>query len=204
MDRMIIQSIDSKHLKILFAVFLATVLLFSTAGLAVTAFGSDDDEDDELDDLLEEATDALEKYEDVQIAIREGYVSTIECVEVPGLGGMGIHFVNFGLLFDYSLNALTPEVLLYIPDDDGELELVAVEYVMLATAPPWFDPGPPPPATIVPAPSIFGQTLNGPMPGHELGDPWHYELHVWLFEENPNGPFADFNPEVSCSDDDSS
>ena len=26
----------------------------------------------------------------------------------------------------------------------------------------------------------------------------HYELHVWLYRDNPNGTFAQFNPNVSC------
>jgi len=27
----------------------------------------------------------------------------------------------------------------------------------------------------------------------------HYDLHVWLFRDNPNGQFAPFNPNVSCA-----
>jgi hypothetical protein len=27
----------------------------------------------------------------------------------------------------------------------------------------------------------------------------HYDRHVWLFRENPNGVFAQFNPNVSCT-----
>ena len=26
----------------------------------------------------------------------------------------------------------------------------------------------------------------------------HYDKHVWLFRENPNGVFAPFDPNVSC------
>jgi hypothetical protein len=26
----------------------------------------------------------------------------------------------------------------------------------------------------------------------------HYELHAWVFRENPNGPFEQFNPAVTC------
>jgi hypothetical protein len=28
--------------------------------------------------------------------------------------------------------------------------------------------------------------------------PWHYDLHVWLWEDNPTGLFAMFNPAISC------
>jgi hypothetical protein len=27
----------------------------------------------------------------------------------------------------------------------------------------------------------------------------HYDLHVWLFRDNPSGEFAPFNPNVSCA-----
>jgi hypothetical protein len=27
----------------------------------------------------------------------------------------------------------------------------------------------------------------------------HYDRHVWLYRENPNGVFAQFNPMVNCS-----
>jgi hypothetical protein len=27
----------------------------------------------------------------------------------------------------------------------------------------------------------------------------HYDLHVWLYRDNPAGVFAQFNPDVSCA-----
>ena len=27
----------------------------------------------------------------------------------------------------------------------------------------------------------------------------HYDLHVWLYRDNPSGMFAQFNPNVSCA-----
>jgi hypothetical protein len=26
----------------------------------------------------------------------------------------------------------------------------------------------------------------------------HYELHLWLFRDNPNGMYSEFNPRVTC------
>jgi len=49
-----------------------------------------------------------------------------------------------------------------------------------------------------PAPTIFGQMMNGPMPGHEPGMPWHYDFHVWLWQANPNGIFEEYNPNIRC------
>ena len=31
--------------------------------------------------------------------------------------------------------------------------------------------------------------------------PPHYDLHVWLYRENPDGMLAAFNPDVSCRPD---
>jgi hypothetical protein len=28
--------------------------------------------------------------------------------------------------------------------------------------------------------------------------PVHYDLHVWLYADNPSGLFAPFNPSLSC------
>jgi hypothetical protein len=36
-------------------------------------------------------------------------------------------------------------------------------------------------------PSIFGHTFEGPMDGHEDGEPSHYDKHVWLWQANPKG-----------------
>ena len=36
------------------------------------------------------------------------------------------------------------------------------------------------------------------MPGHNPQMPWHYDLHVWFWEDNPDGLFAPFNPALSC------
>ena len=41
-------------------------------------------------------------------------------------------------------------------------------------------------------------TFDGPMPGHNPSMPWHFDLHAWLWAENPAGTFAMFNPTLSC------
>ena len=50
-----------------------------------------------------------------------------------------------------------------------------------------------------PAPSVFGQVFEGPMAGHEPGQPWRYDKHVWVWAANPSGTFAQFNPSLNCS-----
>jgi len=48
---------------------------------------------------------------------------------------------------------------------------------------------------------IFGQTLMGPMEGHQPIMPeglHHWDLHVWLWKDNPNGVFSPTNSAVKC------
>ena len=120
---------------------------------------------------------------------------------------MGVHSANPSLTQDQSVDPLQPEVLLYLPMPGGTLRLVGVEYLMTAlvrspvgAVSPWFDPQLPAGYTFVtPRPQLFGQSFDGPMPGHEPGMPWHYDLHVWVWQPNPTGMFAQFNPSISCA-----
>lgn len=43
--------------------------------------------------------------------------------------------------------------------------------------------------------TVMGQFAPGP---NRCGPDAIYELHVWVWRENPSGPFADWNPTVSC------
>jgi hypothetical protein len=36
------------------------------------------------------------------------------------------------------------------------------------------------------------------MPGHEPGMPVHYDLHAWVYLDNPLGELAVWNPNVTC------
>jgi hypothetical protein len=148
---------------------------------------------------------AVAKYHSYDQALAGGYSTAGEpCVAEPGLGTMGIHAVNFDLLASGANDPLQPPILLYVPRGDGSLRLVGVEYWMVALAntesgpAPWFASDAPPDGFFNPAPSIFGQTFDGPMPGHNPEMPWHYDLHAWVIEENPAGVFAPFNPAISC------
>lgn len=108
-----------------------------------------------------------------------------ECMEHPTEGGMGYHYGNLGYYLDGEANPLEPEVLLYEPGPDGKLRLVAVEYLV-----PFFawagDPDTDDP------PQLFGQDMKR---DDEHGE---WLLHVWIWKDNPNGMFADWNPRVSC------
>ena len=140
---------------------------------------------------LDAAKAASDKYHDVNVAMADGYVSTEECVASPA-GAMGIHYVNVNLIQDPELDPERPEVLMYVPTNDG-LILAGIEY-LAAIGPP----GSPVPDSPPAAPVLFDQTFHGPMEGHSPDAPPHFDLHVWVWEENPQGMFEGFNPSLNC------
>lgn len=159
----------------------AIVTAMVMAGVASAAPGQ---KDPEVLKGLAQVRQAAAKYHDVDAALADGYVATPICVEEPDLGGMGYHYINPALASDLSVNPLKPELLLYAPSGNGRLKLVGVEYFVAYVGQP--------------APTLFGVPFDGPMPGHEPGMPVHYDLHAWVWQANPAGVFADFNPNVSC------
>src|SRR5690606_17142716 len=56
------------------------------------------------------------------------------CFENPGVGAMGFHYINPDLL-DTTFEPLAPEAIIYEPVADGDMTLVAVEYIIPAE--PW-------------------------------------------------------------------
>jgi hypothetical protein len=138
---------------------------------------------------LERIRGALARYNSTAQAEQDGYVPSSPCEELPGAGAMGIHYVNPALMAP-GIDPLRPEILLYLPDADGKLKLIGVEYFQ-ADADQDI-------STNADRPSVFGQPFDGPMDGHAPGMPIHYDLHVWLFEANPAGVFAAWNPAISC------
>jgi hypothetical protein len=146
---------------------------------------------------LQSVKKLLDRYNDPVAAVHDGFYSTLGCISYPNGGGegsmkyppgaMGVHFINMGNVGP-TLDASKPQVLIYEPSGD-KLKLVAAE---------WFVP-----VDLVkgPAPKIFGQELGGPMEGHKPLMPdglHHYDLHVWLWKNNPEGVFSPTNPAVKC------
>jgi hypothetical protein len=138
------------------------------------------------DELLKSVRQATSRFNSTTQAIKAGYVPDYDhCVAVPGLGGMGYHWVNPGLV-DSVFDPRQPEMMLYASGPGGNLRLVAVEYLVLVGE---------------------GQDLEADRPyfgSHPFdigGTPFpapHWSLHVWLYENNPSGIFTPFNPNVSC------
>jgi hypothetical protein len=137
---------------------------------------------------------ATAQFHDVNVAIAAGYLDpangTCEYDRENGTGAMGIHSGNPGVLQDPNIDPLRPEVLLYLPKPEGGFRLVGVEYVRYVFG---SDPA------SAPAIALFGHPFDGPMPGHFPGMPWHQELHVWVWANNPDGLFTRWNPAISCN-----
>ena len=154
-------------------------------------------------DDLQAVKAATARYHSLTQAEMNGYVAASPCVASPA-GVEGIHYDNRDLMADPAIDPLRPEVLVYLPKQNGRLQLVGVEYwqVALANTPsgpaPWFGAAAPPGGFSTPSPVLFGQRFDGPMQGHGPGMPWHYDLHVWLWEDNPAGMFTAFNPALAC------
>jgi len=107
------------------------------------------------------------------------------CIANPTLGAMGYHYFNRALIDDLVIDPLRPEGLVYAPGADGGLKLVAVEYVV---------PGPASnPAGPAVAPTILGMEMHILVP--RVG---FHTLHAWIWNHNPSGMFAHWNPDVTC------
>lgn len=121
------------------------------------------------------------KYKDLNAAIGDGYIEFYVCTEQPGVGTMGQHFVNLNLVGDPAIDPLRPEVLVYQPTRAGGYRLVAVEYVTFAAGQ-----------------TVLGQAMNPVPAGNRYGlDPF-FAKHAWIWQANPKGLFADWNPSITC------
>jgi hypothetical protein len=160
------------------------VAALTALGAATTATASQPD--------VNAARQATARFHDVGQATGYGRFTDaqgIACIDQPGEGGMGIHYVNGALVGDPTEDVRTPEALVYDPDEHGHLKLVAAEYIVDQAA--WD-------ATHTSRPSLFGETFELVGAGNRYGlDPF-YELHAWLWKPNPSGFFNDWNPRVFC------
>jgi len=107
------------------------------------------------------------------------------CVAHPTDGAMGYHYFNKDLMATDEVNLLEPEVLVYETGDDGELDLVAVEWA--ARGPNSNPRGPAEP------PTVLGKEMHILVPAVGF-----YIMHAWIWKANPSGVLADWNPRVTC------
>ncbi len=159
---------------------------------------------------------ATERFRDVEVALAEGYMADPGnlCEEASMIGrpdsegAMGIHYFRPDLLgitaapnprvdgIGTHTDFANPGVLIYEPQADGTLELVAVENLVFKAA--WEAAGhtEPPSYYGVPYDLMQDDAATELDEGHMFAP--HYDRHVWVHRINPNGVFAQFNPEATC------
>jgi hypothetical protein len=129
----------------------------------------------------------------VRVADTQG----LTCIADPGgAGAMGVHYLNpaqIPELFDpsaaASVDASTPELLVFAPGKNGTQRLVALEYLTIKAT--WD-------AQHTEPPMLFGRPFNQTPVGNRFGLPAFYSLHAWVWDPNPTDLFAPWNPQVTC------
>jgi len=132
-----------------------------------------------------EVRESVGAFHNIPLAEAGGYAllpGLDGCFDNPGVGGMGIHWINTTLLNNMVLDPNQPQAMVYARGADGALRLVAVEYIIPAA--PWD-------ATHTGVPRLAGMKL------HLETDLGVYVLHAWIWERNPAGFFEDWNPRIS-------
>ena len=122
---------------------------------------------------------ATARFHDPSVAWNDaGYSTTLglPCFDLPGTGGMGLHYINTSLIG--GRDPLQPAAMVYEVRSDGSLQLGAVEW-------------------------IIGDASGTNRPAPLLGHDWTYVsslqvwvLHAWIWQPNPDGMFANYNPAV--------
>lgn len=120
-------------------------------------------------------------FQDFNNATAAGWSAKITACMTDPAGGMGFHYGNPALI-DGTVRVDEPELLLYEPEQNGRLSLVAVEYIIPYTAH----------SRSAAPPVLFGQQFQQ----NDTFQLWG--LHVWLWKDNPSGLYANWNPRVTC------
>lgn len=175
-------------------------LMLLVVSLALTSYALGQGAQDPLVQIVRNAT---QRYQNVANAGPD-YAPALGCVSGPDHGAMGIHYVNGSLLNgetllgdSQQLDPTRPQALIYEPQPNGELKLVAVEFIILASALP---PGAHPEVDGHLMLYIDGQSSSRPDgTPNRYGLPALFELHVWAWKDNPQGAFVDWNNHVTCA-----
>lgn len=126
------------------------------------------------------------------------------CVSSAAEGGMGYHYTRGDNLDDGVVSLLDPEFLVYAPkqgprsDGEARTRLAGFDY-FLPYGGAW--PGPDDPG-FVRAPTLHDFPTMRDLPDVAFAPSrfggWMF--HIWLWEHNPDGMFANWNPAVPLCD----
>jgi hypothetical protein len=175
------------HARIRFAVLIAIVGVV-VFGVNVVATAARQDE-------LSVVRQVTARFHDVNVAKAAGYELgylnglgnriITGCIAHPTAGVMGYHYFNKQLIDDLIIDPQKPEGLVYTSGPEGQLKLVAVEYVVPGA-------GSNPPGVSTP-PTVLGRPMHILVPAVGF-----YIQHFWVWSHNPSGMFVDWNPNLSC------
>ncbi len=166
-----------------------TAALLMTAALAIAGSGAAVAQGDRAWASLDDIRVATGAYHSLDAAIADGFAPFgLDDPEVATCfdnetGGMCVHYVRN---IDDSVSVADPEAMVYELTPDGATRLVAVEYIVPQEFVEDED------GNIVSLPSLMGQDF------HKHSFLPVYILHAWVWDENPAGVYADFNPNVSA------
>lgn len=139
--------------------------------------------DDEVESMatwemeVNQLTASTAKYSDVNVATNEGFFDASGFVP-----NMGHHYV-LPARMDGTFELEKPEIILYVPDANGNMEFVAVEYAV--------------PIEDLDNPGLPPEGFTGDLDKWEINAHLsQWQLHVWIIKENPNGIFAPNNPDI--------
>lgn len=150
--------------------------------LRIAASRTGDEPSTEVNKDLAALQKVTAKFHSFESAKAAGWSEPITgCMSDPMAGGMGYHYGNPKLI-DGNVRADEPELLLYEPQKNGRMRLVAVEYIVPLGA--WSSPKPP-------------RLFNKDFVVNQAFGIW--ALHAWVWENNPSGLLSDWNPRVSCA-----
>jgi hypothetical protein len=140
-------------------------------------------------ELVAKVREATEQFKD---GPSEDYKLVFGCVSGGDFGAMGMHFLNAKLQGDGDVDVMQPEILLFEPLPGGKVRLTGADY--LVDAAEW-DSNPKHKGA---PPELLGQLFHYFDSPNRFGLKPFYTLHVWAWKDNPNGTFANWNPNVSC------
>jgi len=145
--------------------------------------------------LVHKIRTATARFHNIATAEAAGYVPFhdihgVSCIADPGMGGMGVHYVNPTLIDNPAIDPTAPEALVYAPEKDGTLRLAALEYLVPKKAWNAHHNG---------RPQLFsGKPFDLTAAPNRFGLPTFYSQHVWAWKTNSAGLLMMFNPAVHC------
>jgi hypothetical protein len=140
-----------------------------------------------LENQLKKVKKAAMPFNSFEQAKKAGYVEDYPFNPSPYIPNMGFHYINVGLM-DGTFEMEKPEILLYVPNEQGKLKLVGIEYAV------------PEALSETPPDGFIGESDHWEYNPNVAGGAW--TLHAWVILDNPNGIFSPVNPNVPGSNPD--